>query len=212
MKMKQAFQGFLALVTFCGIAYGIWRVLVFFVVKMTQINPAIAAAIIGAMATVSAGIAAVLITQKQTKRRELEEAHREKKVEIYNKYLIIVTRIIKGLNEELTAEKISEPELVNSLIDYKREILLWGSPKVIKAQLQYEAAACTGGNTFLAVDNLYRAIRDDIGLSNNGLAQFDLFKLFLKDAHLMDEFLLAGVMQNAAPNSVPKKGAGEGCG
>jgi hypothetical protein len=60
----------------------------------------------------------------------------------------------------------------------------------------------------LAVDNLYRAIREDIGLSNNGLAQFDLFKLFLKDAYLMDEFLKAGGIPSAASTPVPDAGAG----
>ena len=96
------------------------------------------------------------------------------------------------MNDQLAEGPVPEIELANFMVEYKREILLWGAPKVIKAQLQYETVAASGGNVFLAMDNLYRAIRDDIGLSNNGLAQFDLIKLFLKDAHLMDEFLQSG--------------------
>jgi len=192
MTMKKGLHLFLGFLILAATGYGIWWLILFFAQKITQINPSVAAAIIGAMATVCVGIAAVIITQKQTKARELEEAHRGKKAEIYNDFLSIVTRVIKSLNDQFASEPLSEVELANSMVEYKRQILLWGSPKVIKAQLQYEEAAGTGGNAFLTLDNLYRAIRDDIGLSNKGLDQFDLIKLFLKDAHLMDEFLRAG--------------------
>lgn len=192
MTKKQVLYSILSLVILAALGYGALQVLWFFAQKVVQINPSVAAAIIGAMATVCVGLAAVIITQRQTKAREIEETHRAKKVEIYNDYLSIVTRIIKGLNDQFADEQPSEAELASSMVEYKRQILLWGSSKVIKAQLQYEASAATMGNTFLALDNLYRAIRNDIGLSNKGLAQFDLIKLFLKDAHLLDGFLRAG--------------------
>lgn len=189
LKIKQLFQLLLGIALIAGAAYCIWRVALFFIEKMQQVNSSVAAAIIGAMATVTAGILAVIITQKQTKIREIEEAHREKKVEIYNKFLTTIIRVLKGANENIKSEPISEEELIELLVEYKREILLWGSPKVIKAQLHYETVA---GNTYLmfhAVDNLYRAIREDIGLSNKGLQPLDLFKLFLKDPQEIDAFL-----------------------
>lgn len=192
MKKKQVIHILISLAIIVAAAYGFWHLVSFFARKLAEINPSVSAAIIGSMATVFVGIAAVIITQRQTKARELEDAHRTRKVEIYNNFLTIVTKVIKSMNDQLAAEQVSQTELANSLVDYKREILLWGAPKVIKAQLQYEAATATGGNVFLAMDNLYRAIREDIGLNNKGLAEFDLIKLFLKDAHLMDEFLRAG--------------------
>jgi hypothetical protein len=192
MKKKQVIHVLISLVIFAVAAYSIWHLLFFFARKIAEINPSVSAAIIGSMATVFVGITAVIITQRQTKARELEEAHRTRKVEIYNNFLTIVTKVHKSMNDQVAVEQVSQKELANSLMDYKREILLWGAPKVIKAQLQYEAATATGGNMFIAMDNLYRAIREDIGLNNKGLSEFDLIKLFLKDAHLMDEFLRAG--------------------
>lgn len=176
----------------------------FFLQKLTQINPAVAASIIGAMATVFAGVAAVIITQKQTKAREIAESHREKKVEMYNQYLISVTRLIKSLNEieAIKAEGISETELITSMFEFKRQLILWGSPKVIKAQLEFESVAGRGESVFLAVDNMYRAIREDIGLSNSGLVQFDIFKLFLKDADKMDTFLKTGTIPQSEADSM----------
>lgn len=196
MRLKQIFHLLLGIALIALAGYCVWRVALFFIDKMQQVNSSVAAAIIGAMATVTAGIVVVMITQKQTKIREIEEAHREKKVEIYDKFLTIIIRVLKGANENIKCEPISEQELIELLVEYKREILLWGSPQVIKAQLHYEAVA---GNTYLmfhAIDNLYRAIREDIGLSNKGLQPLELFKLFLKDPHEIDAFL-QGEQQSA---------------
>lgn len=188
MRIKQALHLLLGLGLIAGILYCGWRVILFFEKTMQQVNPSVAAAIIGAMATITAGIVAVIITQRQTKLREIEEAHREKKVEIYDKFLTIIIRLFKSTNENIKAEPISEQELIVLLVDFKREILLWGSPQVIKAQLHYESVAGNTALMFHAIDQLYRAIREDIGLSNKGLQPLDLFKLFLKDPHEIEEF------------------------
>ncbi len=39
------------------------------------------------------------------------------------------------------------------------------------------------------MDNIYRAIREDIGLSNKGLNKFDLIKLYLNDPDELDKKL-----------------------
>jgi hypothetical protein len=46
------------------------------------------------MATIFVSIIAVIITQRKIKLRGVEEAHREKKVEIYQKFLGITTSLI----------------------------------------------------------------------------------------------------------------------
>ena len=52
---------------------------------------------------------------------------------------------------------------------FKTSIMLWGSPKVLKAQYNFENYEINGVDILDAVDNLYRAIREDVGLSNKGL-------------------------------------------
>jgi len=159
-----------------AVLYALWVSASFFVSSLAAADSKIAAAIIAAMTTVFVGITAVIITQRQTKLREIEEAHRKKKVEIYQKYLETVISLIAGENENVTMKAPSEQELIDYLVGFKTEILLWGSPKVIKAQL----------DVFVAVDNIYKAIREDIGLSNSGLNNLELIKLFLKDPTELD--------------------------
>jgi len=107
------------------------------------------------MTTIFVGIAAVIITQRQIKLREIEEAHREKKVEIYQKFMGTVTSLIAGQNEQVTIKAPTEQELIDYLVGFKTEILLWGSPKVIKSQLEFEKVSGSGGDVFMAVNNLY---------------------------------------------------------
>jgi hypothetical protein len=186
MKIRQFITIAVPMVAVCAALYFLWKVLIFFVEKMTQINPAIAAAIIGAMATVVAGIVAVLITQRQTKSRELAEAHRATKVMIYKEYLETITKLLQSGNEKIKSETIPEDELIKYLLKFKTQIILWGSPKVIKAQYEFEEVARQGGNLFMAVDNIYRTIREDIGLSNTGLPPLQLVKMYLSNPEELD--------------------------
>ena len=166
--------------------YLLWAGASFFIHALASADPKISAAIIAAMTTVFVGLAAVIITQKQTKLREIEEAHRKKKVEIYQKFLTTVISLIAGENEKVTMKAPTEQELIDYLVGFKTDILLWGSPKVIKSQLDFEATSAAGGDVLKAVDKIYQAIREDIGLSNKGLNNFELIKLFLKDLTELD--------------------------
>jgi membrane protein implicated in regulation of membrane protease activity len=130
-----AFTGFVCI---AGIFYLLWLVGSFFVSNLFAIDPRISVPVIGTMITAIVGLSATIITQRQIKLREIEEAHREKKVEIYQKFIKTVTSLIAGQNARVTIEAPTNQELIDYLFTYKAEILLWGSPKVIKSQLEFE--------------------------------------------------------------------------
>ena len=169
-----------------GIIYVLWLVATHLMSFLASANPAISAAIVGAMATVLVSVGGALYTQAQIKKREIAEAHRERKVALYKEFLDVVLRIMAKENKNLSLEPISEQDLIKFLAEFKTSIILWGSPKVIKAQLNFEAISGSGGNVLVAVDKLYLAIRDDIGLSNSGLNNHELVKMYLSDPSEMD--------------------------
>ncbi len=189
---KGNWQIILSVTVFFGIGYLIWLGMSFFFTALATADAKISAAIIGAMTTVFVSISAVIITQRQTKAREVEEAHRAKKVEIYEKFIKTVTSIVAGENDEVSMQAPSQQELIDYLVDFKTEIMLWGSPEVIKAQLEFERVSKNGGDIFEAVNNLYKSIRKDIGLSNSGLNNLELIKLYLKDPNELDELRALG--------------------
>lgn len=180
-KIQKMFQIILGLSLIGGFTYGVWTLVKAFVDAVTVASPEIVAAIIGAMATVLVGISAVLISQVHERRRSSEEAHRLKKVEIYQNFIDMVSRMIGASNENLDLKEPDTKELAHYAFKFKADILLWGSPTVIKAQIEFENASESGDTKILfkSVNALYLAIREDIGLSNSGLNNLELVKLYL---------------------------------
>jgi hypothetical protein len=169
--------------SFIGIlVHGTWFLIQKFWGAISAASPEVTAAIIGSMATILVGISAVLISQAHERKRAAEEAHRLKKVEIYQGFIDIISRMMGASNENLSLKEPDQKELVNFVFKFKSDLLLWGSPKVIKAQINYETVSGSGdaNKLFRSVNALYLAIREDIGLSNSGLNNLELVKLSLK--------------------------------
>lgn len=165
----------------------LWLVAARLLTFLESANPSVSAAIVGAMATVLVGVGGALYTQSQIKKREIEEAHRARKVEIYKEFLDIAARMMAEGNENVSLKPPSQQELVDFLVGFKTNVVLWGSPKVINAQLNFQKVSSEGGHVLKAVDQLYKAIREDIGLSNRGLNRHQLVKIYLSNPDEMDE-------------------------
>jgi len=175
-----------------GVVVGAWLASRYFVGSLRAARPEIAAAIIGAMSTAFVAIAAAVLAHRAARRRSIEEAHRARKVEIYHEFLQIVARLLANQNENVHLKPLKDRELTNFLVEFKSNIMLWGSPKVIIAFREFTAnAAAKGVDVFKPVDELYRAIREDIGLSNQGLEPYALVKMYLSDPDELDATITA---------------------
>lgn len=123
-----------------------------------------------------------LEVQKQIREREIEESHRGRKVDMYLEFVGMVSHFMQAANPDNKKKPLPQQQILDKIEKFQNGILLWGGPKVIKAYLHYRLVA-DGGNDklFESVDGLYRAIREDIGLSNEGLNNLETVKLYLKD-------------------------------
>jgi len=82
-------------------------------------------------------------------------------------------------------------------------LLLWGSPEVIHTWLTFRAnsrrieaakkdptqPAEAALQTILYMDDVFRAMRQDLELSNSGLKKGDLVKAFLTDPESLDSVI-----------------------
>jgi len=189
MTKKDWFWGCVGLLLVAVCLYTSYELVILFIKKLSALNHNISAAIIGAMATIIGGILVVTISQSQARKRAVEESHRSKKVEIYKEFLEIVSRMMASENEQVSIKAPTEKELIKYMVGFKSDLILWGSPKVIKAQLDFESASVKKMAVIQAANNLYLAIREDIGLSNRGLTNYELIKMYLKDPSEIDEML-----------------------
>lgn len=182
MKIKNLVQMIFGFALMCAIGYGVWVLTFKFTDAISKASPEVTAAIIGAMATVFGGIVVVVITQRNNRLQAAEEAHRLKKVEIYKEFIEFVSNMIASNNKNLSLLALSQDDLVRFTFKFKSDILIWGSPAVIKAYIAFEDAGKNNTAEILkSVNLLYTAIRSDIGLSNSGLNNSELVKIFIND-------------------------------
>mgnify|MGYP000446966694 CR=1 FL=1 len=147
-----------------------------------KIDSEVSASIIGGVFAVLAGVVVTNITQYQIRLRDIENAHRDKKVEIYHKFLKMAENTLQQADSNNKhAKKISEKDLLNGMNDFQTSIILWGSSNVLKAYKEFKQESQNGLNPLPSMDRLYRAIREDIGLSNSNLEPLDLIKMYLTD-------------------------------
>jgi hypothetical protein len=174
---------FFALLLIAVCFYATWFLGNAFVDAISAARPEVSAAIIGGMTTIFGGVAAVLLSQAHERNRAAEDAHRLRKVEIYQGFITMVGRMMGANVENLNLVEPEIKELMQYMFHFKSDILLWGSPKVIKAQLQFEHVSQSGESTQIlrAVNKIYLAMREDLGLSNAGLNKLELAKLHVKN-------------------------------
>lgn len=144
-----------------------------------RLNPNVSAALI----TASVGLVGLWYAQWHARTREISENHRQSKIEVYNAFFDIVE---KFQGEYANADFQSKEELPEQLRrDFQklnRGLIVWASPQVIKAWMKFREASGSGTtNVLISVDNMYRAIRKDLGNSNFGLETGDLIKSVVSD-------------------------------
>lgn len=134
--------------------------------------------------TLTVGLGAVLVSQSKIKKRELAEAHREKKIELYNRFNDKIFELFAGINPKVTGKEPSEQDLIDFMMNFKKDLMFRASPKVIKTVIKFENYSNNPKkekSILRIVDDIYRAMRADIGQSNWGLGNLEMIQIFLKD-------------------------------
>ena len=166
---------------------GAWLVLLLLVVSIALLTKITFGWLFSLNATVSAAVftallalAGVWYAQWQSKSRDIAESHRETKVALYNDFFDIIEIFQDPVR--LSAED-AEPsdEMRRRFTKLNRDLVLWASPEVIKTWLAFKTVSASHGNVLAAIDQVYRAIRKDLGHSNLRLNAGDLVKLGLSD-------------------------------
>lgn len=154
--------------------------------RVSSINPTVGAAIVaGLVATFG-----YLYTQYQTKLREIAEAHRTHKVEVYG-YLLQVIEIMAQMPEEnpLAGRYDFPVDKTGLLAKFNSGVIAWGSPEVIYLWLRVRhVRSGETSDALMALDSLLWEIRSDLGNSNYGLLRGDLVSLFFKNPENISDY------------------------
>ncbi len=164
-----------------------------------EVEPAILVAVIAASATVVAAVLGSAVTQYNTKLREIEQSHRLPKSEAYDEFGKLVTDIFANtkIKDEAKRAKFM-PQLESQYTKVIREFILWASPTLLERWLQFRNKVTEvykansprkSAELMLELNDVFRAIRADLGLPNKRIARGDLVKVFLADPTDLDKML-----------------------
>jgi len=174
--VKASLQMGAGFVTLAIVGYLLIKTVELSFVFLQSLNAAVGAAIVAAVTTIMVGI----VTQYQLKKRQLDDAHREKKIQIYEEFMKVAASYLAQQNENLKQEQMLQERIVEFFFRFKTDLVLRGSAGVIKAMAKFESVSSDGGDVLGAIDEIYRAMRKDVGLSNFGLRHRELVAVYLR--------------------------------
>lgn len=166
------------LVAACGFWLVSWFVRVF-----SNANPSVQASLIAA----GVAFATVLFAFWKERSRAIKEAHREKKIEIYSSLFNLVFSVLANekKNPELNEHMLSSAEFQEKMVEFKKNLMFYGSPKVINAFSRWQLNSSGSGlhptKALRDMGEIFLAMRADIGLSNFGLDSLSIHQLNITD-------------------------------
>ncbi len=181
---------FVFLVVLSIIGIHLWDLLKAVIEGAKTLAPEIYVPLVVTLTTAALGLAATLFTQSQSRKREIDAAHRDKKIEVYFGFLKNVEAMLLSANSELGGSELDGTEFAKKHVELRTMAVLWGSTGVLKALKDFAHNGGSGHAAMLALESLQREMRKDIGLSNFGLEKYFFTKLILKSEDEFKKFLL----------------------
>ncbi|KIC43115.1 hypothetical protein RA27_07345 [Ruegeria sp. ANG-R] len=151
------------------------------------LEPSVYVPLVVTILSAAIGLSATLYTQSRARKREVEAAFRERKIDIYLDFLETYEHLLLASKPELDIPKVDQNDLVVSLVKVRTKAVLWGSTGVLRALNEFSKARERSAlETFRVVEKIQREMRKDLGLSNFGLEQDFFSKLILSDENDFD--------------------------
>ena len=162
-KLKEVGKGLLGLILLAILALGTWWVLRAVWSELSGLDKSVFAALITGTLVASGAIWVKFIEHKHS----VEAQFRDAKVELFNEFM--------GTLDKMGSEDIPAEEMIPIMKEWKRRILFWGGPKVMRGFLSLSTLPTNTktvgemSRSMQVMGKLILAMRKDVGLSNRGL-------------------------------------------
>ncbi len=190
-KFRLLFSFIVLLAILAGLCFASYKLAVFVWHPFSKLDPALAAGIIAASATIVASIlgsiVAVLIAKRLEQQAFIKNEHRKQVTPIYEEFIEFIFQLL--LAEKLGKKKVTEQEMIKIFAKFTQKIVVWGSDDAIKAYYDYKRISFEslekeiGTTGVFAIEDLMLALRRDLGHSNKGLKRGKILGLFVNDIH-----------------------------
>ena len=157
-----------------------WLALATFFGSLIGLDKQIVSSLIAALGAVILAVFAYL----RESRLKRQEAHRSKKIEVYSIFFDFISTLMKLAKNGTIDEFLGSQEFVDQMIAFKRGLIFYGSPDVIKCFNRWHLRAGmvqSGQDAISAIGEILLAMRKDVGLSNWALDGTELSQVFVNE-------------------------------
>ena len=177
---RQIALGILLLSVLVAIGYFVFS---FVFRKLASLDQPLVVAIIAAAVTVITSTLTVVIGRILERKKEIEAHFRQQKYDQYDE-------LLKILYEFFDSQSAASPSDVTPkrLREWQRKLILFAGPKTIRAFVLWMTNLKDGNpivKTVLLMEDFFKALRADLGISNRGLVQGDFASLILRNVELV---------------------------
>lgn len=161
----------------------VWR-------QFLQLDATLAVGIITASTTVLVATLTVVLGRYFERKKEVAAHFRASKIEMYDAFLKEFFTVFGPGSDDPTAINLTP-----FLREWQRKMIVWGGSRVLTAYIKWKDHLVRGtpdATTLFLMEDFFREIRRDIGLSNSGLRKGLFFHFILKSP----ELFLAMARQN----------------
>lgn len=152
-----------------------------------ELNSELVATLITAFSTIVAAAITLAYGRYSERIKETEAHFRTSKVQMYDEFLKEIFGLLND-TKDTQAQDTSSNELVSFLKEWQRQLVLWGGDDVLAAYIKWKnhlSARAPDASSIFFLEDLYRAMRADVGLSSKKIKKGDFAHLHLKNAKLL---------------------------
>ncbi len=186
-KISKLFLTALSILITGSFLWLLYKGIKFIWLTLLLVNPSLAVGIIATSSTIFVSLATVLISKRLEQNAIIKNQHREKKIPIYEELLEFLFRVARASKDKDNKNMPTEEECNDFMFKFTQTLIIWGSDDVILAFAKFRDPSLGQQNDILfVVENIWCAIRKDIGHSNKGISRGMLLRLIISD---IDKFL-----------------------
>ncbi len=152
---------------------------------LLRVDPELGAALATGFVAVVVTVLSVAVSKYYERKSTVEQALREQKVPIYEKLIDFIFRITFA--EKRGESMPSDQEMVLFMTELTRDLVIWGSPDVIRSFSSFKrlSASLADSGAYIpimfAVEDVFRAIRKDLGHGDTLLKKGDILAIYIND-------------------------------
>ena|ERR1700691_84903 len=189
--LRRSIIAVLSVLFLAAMTFGLIYLFLHIARAMLSLNQPLVLAILAAAATILASTITVVAGKLFERRQEIEAHFRQKKSDQYYELLTI----LRDLATQQNGSTAADPMVVKRLSDWQQNLILFAGPMTIRAFVSWWTNLRSGHptlQTVMLMEQFYKSLRSDLGISNRGLREGDLIQLILRNG----DFFLTMLKKN----------------